>query len=84
MGKRGGLSGAGSPDRAGDVVSATDTRHFLQGLIVQEALKAESCLLGAEGVLSLSQRETPCVVTDRNLIVPGCRLSACGLLGVIS
>ena len=54
--------------------------HFLKGLIVQEVL--EACW-GRSGVLNQSQREMPCVGTDRNLIIPGCRLSACGLLGAV-
>ena len=54
--------------------------HILKGLIVQEVLAA---LEGRSGVLNGSQREVPCVGTDRNLIISGRRLSACGLLRAV-
>lgn len=57
---------------------------FLKDPIVQEVLKAEHRLLGVDKgrVLRQSQQEMPCVVADRNLTIPGCRLSECRLLGV--
>ena len=54
--------------------------HILKGLIVQEVLAA---LEGRSGILNGRQREVPCVGTDRNLIISGRRLSACGLLRAV-
>lgn len=69
-----------SRQNTGEVVGTTDTEPILKGLIVQDVLAA---LEGRSGILNGSQREVPCVGTDRNLIISGCRLSACGLLRAV-
>ena len=69
-----------SRQNTGEVVGTADTGPILKGLIVQEVLAA---LEGRSGILNGSQREVPCVGTDRNLIISGCRLSACGLLRAV-